>query len=47
MKIPDVWKNMYLHKPHFIMAEYSASSNYEVFAFKSILLLLFLPYETF
>lgn len=37
-------KNMYLHKLQFIIAEFSASSKYETFAFKSILLL---PYETF
>lgn len=44
MTIPDLQEHMYLHKSHFFIPEFSASSNYEVFAFKSILLL---PYETF
>lgn len=44
MKILDDQKHMHLQKFHFFIAEFSASSNYEVFAFKSILLLL---YETF
>lgn len=42
VKIPGVQKKMYLHKPHFIIAEFSANSHYEVFTFNSIL-----PYETF
>lgn len=44
MKILDDQKHMHFHKCHFFIAEFSASSNYEVFAFKSILLH---PYETF
>lgn len=40
-------KKMYLHKPHFIIAEFSASSNYEVFAFKNILLFKFFPMKHF
>lgn len=44
MKIPDNQKHLYLQKPYFLIDEFSASSSYEVFAFKSILLL---PYVTF
>lgn len=44
MKIPDIQKNVYLYKSLVIIVDFSASSNYGLFAFKSILLLLSFPY---